>query len=47
MNGNDYTGPVVGYTNDEIAWLIGKAVLNLLDKEEMQIIWKPKDERST
>ncbi len=37
-----YRGPMVGYTNQEMEMLIGKAVLDLLDANDLQIVWKPR-----
>lgn len=35
-----YKGPFVGYTTEEMEREIGKAVLDLFDANDLQIVWK-------
>jgi hypothetical protein len=41
MNEDVHNGPLVGYTNKEMAEVIGQAVLDCLKREGMQITWLP------
>lgn len=41
IDGEDYyKGPAVGYTTEEMEREIGKAVLDLFDANDLQIVWK-------
>ncbi len=37
---SDYTGPVVGYTDEELALELGRGIVRLLNEQGMEIIWK-------
>jgi hypothetical protein len=37
---SDYTGPAVGYTDDELALELGRGIVRLLHEQGMNIIWK-------
>lgn len=37
-----YKGPLNGYTNEEMAKILGEVILEALDREGMTIVWKHK-----
>lgn len=39
---SDYYGPAVGYTTEELAKVLGQAVLDVMDHNDLQVVWKNK-----